>query len=75
MPRSRIVTSDQRYLHAEFRSLWLGFVDDVEFLADETQDLLHFRSASRVGYSDLGVNRTRLEEITRQHQDGQGGDP
>jgi uncharacterized protein (DUF1499 family) len=51
----------------EFRSLMLGFVDDVEFMVDEPQQLIHFRSASRVGYSDLGVNRQRMEEIRRRY--------
>ena len=63
MPRTRIVSSGDGYLHAESRSLWLGFVDDVEFAIDESAGLIHFRSASRVGYSDLGVNRERMEEF------------
>lgn len=63
MPRCRIVSAEGNYLHAQFRSLLLGFVDDVEFLCDEAGNVLHFRSASRVGYSDLGVNRERMEDI------------
>ncbi|MHC5003402.1 MAG: DUF1499 domain-containing protein [Planctomycetota bacterium] len=63
MPRTRIVTAEPRYLAVECRSLLLGFVDDVEFHVDESSGLLHFRSASRLGYSDLGVNRRRLERI------------
>ena len=63
MPRSHIVTADGNYLHVEFTSLVLRFVDDVEFLIDPEARLIHFRSASRVGYSDLGVNRRRMEAI------------
>jgi uncharacterized protein (DUF1499 family) len=63
MPRMRIVSSQNSYLHAEFRSLLLGFVDDVEFAIDEPTGLIHFRSAARIGHSDLGVNRHRMEEI------------
>jgi len=62
MKRSRIVASSPDYLHAEFRTL-LGFVDDVEFYIDQEQHLIHMRSASRIGYWDLGVNRRRLEAI------------
>jgi uncharacterized protein (DUF1499 family) len=68
MPRSRIVTADGRYLHAEFRSRLFGFVDDVEFLIDEANAVIHFRAASRVGYSDLGVNRRRMTELCQQFE-------
>ncbi len=57
----------ERYLHATVSSLRFGFVDDVEFLYDPAAGLLHARSASRVGYSDLGVNRRRLEAIFKEN--------
>jgi len=63
MKRVRIVAAEERYLHAEFTSALLRFVDDVEFLLDDGTGTIHVRSASRVGYSDLGVNRRRVEEI------------
>jgi uncharacterized protein (DUF1499 family) len=63
MKRARITTARERYLHAEFTSLLFRFVDDVEFLLDEGSKTIHIRSASRVGYSDLGVNRKRVEMI------------
>jgi uncharacterized protein (DUF1499 family) len=63
MPRTKIVTRRDDYLHAEFRSAIFRFVDDVEFLIDPQQQLIHFRSASRAGYSDFGVNRRRMEQI------------
>lgn len=63
MPRTQIVTRDDNYMHAEFTSFLFRFVDDVEFFADPRSGKLHVRSASRVGYSDLGVNRKRVEEI------------
>ena len=62
-PRVRIVTQTENYLHAEFTSLLFRFVDDVEFQLDDEAKAIHFRSASRVGYSDLGANRRRMEEI------------
>jgi len=68
MPRSRIVTARDIYLHAEFRSVIFGFVDDVEFSIDDREQVIHFRSASRLGHSDLGVNRKRMEEIRRRFE-------
>jgi len=61
--RARVVTERPDYLHAEYRSRVLGFVDDVEFWLDRRAALIHVRSASRVGYSDFGVNRDRVEGI------------
>ena len=63
MKRARIRTAQKRYIHAEFISFLFRFVDDVEFLLDEESKTIHVRSASRVGYSDLGVNRKRVEAI------------
>jgi uncharacterized protein (DUF1499 family) len=62
---TKLMEEDERYLRVEFRTL-LGFVDDGEFLLDPEQRCIHVRSASRTGYSDLGKNRRRLEEIRRQ---------
>ncbi len=61
LPGSTVVTDDMNYLRIEFRSQIFGFTDDVEFLIDPKTRLIHFRSASRVGHSDLGVNRKRME--------------
>ncbi len=63
MPRAQIVTESPGYLHAEFTSRLFRFVDDVELLVDGPGKTIHFRSASRTGYSDLGVNRRRMEAI------------
>lgn len=51
------------YLHFECRSRLLGFVDDLEFFVEPGRQQIQIRSASRVGYSDLGVNRTRIKKI------------
>ena len=64
-PRTRIVSRDTHYVHAEFRSRLLRFVDDVELVVDPVARVVHFRSASRVGHSDFGVNRRRMEELSR----------
>lgn len=63
MPRMTIVSETDSYLHAEARSLIFRFVDDIEFLVDTDAGLIHFRSASRTGYSDLGANRKRMERF------------
>ena len=63
LPAATVITVDSDYLHAEFRSSVLRFVDDVEFYIDSESKLIDFRSASRIGYSDLGVNRARMEHI------------
>ncbi len=63
MKRARIITAQKGYIHAEFTSFLFRFVDDVEFVLDEGSKTIHVRSASRVGYSDLGVNRKRVEAI------------
>lgn len=61
---AHIVKQEKNYIRAEFRT-FLGFVDDVEFLIDNNNKLINFRSASRVGYSDLGKNRKRYEELKK----------
>jgi uncharacterized protein (DUF1499 family) len=61
--RTKIITETENYLYAEFTSKLMGFVDDVEFLVDDSAKVIHVRSASRLGKSDLGVNRTRIETI------------
>ncbi len=58
---ARIVDLRDNYLAAEFSSKLLGFVDDVEFRKGD--DAVHVRSASRVGHSDLGANRKRVETL------------
>lgn len=63
MERTKIIDSNDSYLYAEFTSKLMGYVDDVEFYLDRSQNVLHVRSASRLGKSDLGVNRKRVEEI------------
>jgi uncharacterized protein (DUF1499 family) len=62
------VEETETYWHVEFRSRIFRFVDDVEFLFDRDNKVIHVRSASRVGYSDLGVNRKRVEEIRTMFQ-------
>ncbi len=62
MERTKITEQSDDYLRAEVVSAALGFVDDVEFYFPE-DPIIHVRSASRKGYSDLGVNRKRIELV------------
>ena len=63
MPRATIVERKPTSLRAEFRTRLFRFVDDVMFEIDDTKKTIEFRSASRVGRNDLGVNRKRMETI------------
>lgn len=62
LPRTKVVTERDNFIHVEFTSKIFRFVDDVEFYFEEP-GIIHFRSASRIGHSDLGVNRKRMEHI------------
>jgi uncharacterized protein (DUF1499 family) len=65
LPRARILVNEPGYVAAEFRTPGFGFPDDVEFLLDDDEKVVHFRSASRLGTSDLGWNRRRMTDISR----------
>ena len=60
---ARILTEEPDYLHMVFTVPFIPFKDDVEFFFSERDRVVHYRSASRVGYSDLGVNRKRYERL------------
>ena len=62
LPRSKIINNNESFLHVEFTSQVFRFVDDLEFYFNEA-GIIHFRSSSRIGHSDMGVNRDRVEEI------------
>jgi len=58
-----IVEDNYHYLHAVFTSRFFRFVDDLELRMDDEAKVIHFRSASRIGKSDLGVNRKRVDDL------------
>ena len=76
-PKAQIIFLGDHYLYAEFTSDLMGYVDDVEFLItpahaaegsfeqDKTLEI-HVKSASRLGKSDFGANRERIESIRAQ---------
>ena len=61
-----IVAQKENYLAATYSSSIFGFVDDLEIRLDLDNQLIHIRSGSRVGDSDLGVNRKRVEQFRQQ---------
>jgi uncharacterized protein (DUF1499 family) len=61
--RTTLISETENYLYVEFASKLMGFVDDVEFFFDPSAKVIQVRSASRLGKSDLGVNRKRVELI------------
>lgn len=60
---TQIITQQENYLHATYKTKLLGYTDDLELLLDESTGILNVRSASRIGKSDLGANRKRIEEL------------
>ena len=64
-PRTTVVQEGPVSIKAECRSRIFRFVDDVDFIFDDAAKAIHFRSASRLGRKDFGVNRQRMEEIRR----------
>lgn len=65
--RTQILTEEPDYIHVVYTVPVIPFKDDVEFLLDDLEQAIHLRSASRVGWSDLGVNRKRVEAIRQQY--------
>jgi uncharacterized protein (DUF1499 family) len=63
LPRTRIISASDNYLHAECRSAVFGFVDDLEWHLRPEKGIIAVRSAARLGYYDFGVNRKRIETL------------
>jgi uncharacterized protein (DUF1499 family) len=61
------------YLHATFESTYFRFVDDFEARYDYEAGVIHVRSASRIGFSDRGVNRKRIEDLRTAHRESGAG--
>ncbi len=65
MDRTTVIRGDEGYLHAEVASAIFGYVDDLELQLRAKQHEIAVRSASRMGWSDMGVNRRRVESIRK----------
>jgi len=69
LPRTKIVSADNSDIHAECKSMIFRFVDDLTLHLIPSKGIIHIRSASRIGYSDLGVNRRRIETLRKKLQE------
>ncbi len=63
MDRTTVVIEREDYIYVQSTTAWLKFTDDLEFWLDGPAGTIHFRSASRLGRKDFGVNRARMEAI------------
>ncbi|MFQ3228877.1 DUF1499 domain-containing protein [Reinekea sp.] len=63
-----IIEQTDHYLYVVFTTALMKYRDDVEFYIDEANKEVHFRSASRAGYSDMGLNRERYNKIAELYQ-------
>lgn len=70
MERSTVLETTDNYLYAEFFSKLMGFGDDIEFYVDSGASVIQARAAARLGKSDLGVNRKRIDAIRSAFQAG-----
>lgn len=66
---AQIITQEDDYIYAVFKTPKAGWKDDVELWLDKREKKVHYRSSSRAGYSDRGLNRKRYEELTRYYKD------
>ena len=65
-PRTKLISEREDYLHFQFVTKLGNFTDDVEFYFDGENRLIHFRSASQKGWSDMGANRRRMKRISKE---------
>jgi uncharacterized protein (DUF1499 family) len=63
MPGAEVIVSRPDYLHVQFTTTLMKFVDDAEFWLDPVNNVVQVRSASRIGQRDMGVNRARIEAV------------
>ena len=65
-PGALVVDEKAGYLYAHFSTRLMKYTDDVEFWFDAGAGVVQVRSASRLGESDLGANRARIEALRAQ---------
>ena len=63
--RTQLLEDNVNYLHFQFTTGLFRFKDDVEFLFNDDEKVIHFRSQSRLGGYDYGANRNRMEKIRK----------
>ncbi len=62
-PRTKIVEQTESYIHAEAKTKWRGYTDDLLIKALPEKGIIQVRSESRVGVGDNGVNKKRVDEL------------
>lgn len=62
---TKILTEETTYIHYAFHTKRGNYIDDVEFLFDTLQKVIHFRSASRIGCGDFGANKRRMKKLSK----------
>jgi uncharacterized protein (DUF1499 family) len=65
---SKVITEENNYIHVVFTTSKMKFKDDLELYINELEKVVHYRSASRVGYSDMGLNRQRYNAIAELYE-------
>lgn len=63
VPGATVASKTPGYLHVEYRSRWLGFVDDAQFAIDPAASVIHVKSGARLGIRDFAANRQRVEAV------------
>jgi uncharacterized protein (DUF1499 family) len=61
----KVIEETETYIYVVFTTPTMKYKDDLEFYISESEGLVHYRSSSRIGYSDMGLNRTRYNEIAK----------
>lgn len=65
----KIIREERTYIHVVFTTGKMKFNDDAEFYLDEEKQLVHYRSESRIGYSDMGLNRERYDALASSYNE------
>ncbi len=68
MGQNKIVQSKGPYIHVVFTSAQMGYNDDVELWIAQEDGQIHYRSQSRIGYSDMGANKARYDRFKRLYE-------
>jgi uncharacterized protein (DUF1499 family) len=65
--KAEILSQNSYYIHVVFTTIFMKYKDDVEFRFDDENHVIHVKSASRVGYSDLGKNKSRIDSLRKKY--------
>lgn len=63
----KIIEETDTYIYIIFTTPTMKYKDDLEFYLSEEEGVVHYRSSSRIGYSDMGLNRERYNAIAKSY--------